>query len=344
MIRNRGKKKKSNSRESNPKETTNQNFSGFREKPKFDDARIKSNEGKINQFKIRHRKKMSNISSLTDKLPSHQHENVSKGKRSNNLRFKRPKNYLEKKLNKRKAMTTQEFKRPSFAPAAELKGNLSHKASQESKELNCLKPGGYCFEYHIKKETEQRVKNMILDSIRKKLKNVDLCSSMTKDDILHFKLDLDTKDTKHEEYPIATMRKMYQRTLDSKFKILNEVKIRRKEVNKRIETIRKKIKVNYMRLTKGKERYEQRLDENEWRRNQSQFKRRSHRNLEEDFLKLDPMRKDFRREREDERRYLDRNIFIGKRRGPDPQFRRIRPEKDSSESSQFIDPKNRKLF
>ena len=215
----------------------------------FHALQISPYKSDLNQFKLSSINRGQNPISGGNIPQNRQQVNVSGFKSPNRIRFHCRKSPIPPRIinSRYKPMNTDSQPKSPFP----LNPSNSYTQSQEPKKKRaCSQPGGLCFEYHLKQETENRIKQKILKSIRAKLKNVDLCQALEGDKELNFQLFMGTKDTIEKEGVGDQMREFYEQCLDSKFKLLDDFIIKRDQIQGEIESREKRIS-ELLRCLKG---------------------------------------------------------------------------------------------
>lgn len=112
----------------------------------------------------------------------------------------------------------------------------------------CRGPGGACFEFRLKEETERRIKAQILESVRKKLERVDLGRAIREERVLDFQIEMDSHWKAEDRSPVAKLHSFYRKKIDSKFKLLDGLEMQSRALEEKIRQTKRRIGAFYQRL------------------------------------------------------------------------------------------------
>ena len=120
--------------------------------------------------------------------------------------------------------------------------NLSKTRSQELKTIPR--------KFKLKYEREIMIKEKIVNTIRKRLEEIDLSKAIQQENVLNFKLEIEEKnEVKKKELLVPTkMKQFYENQIDSKFELLENFINQRQSLNEEIRSIKSTINTEYNEL------------------------------------------------------------------------------------------------
>lgn len=136
-------------------------------------------------------------------------------------------------------------------PASKRKHSRTRADAKGGPAQECWEPGGACFEFRLKRATELRIKESIIETVKRKLESVDILQAIRDEKVLNFKIQMEAPPHKSSRLsPIAQMNSHYRENLNSKFKILDSCEAQKRFLMGEIERMRRQIQLTMRELGK----------------------------------------------------------------------------------------------
>lgn len=115
----------------------------------------------------------------------------------------------------------------------------------------CWEPGGACFEFRLKRATQERIREKIIETVREKLESIDLFRAIREEKVLNFKIQMDApQKRKRRFFPMDQLNSHYSQNLNSKFELLKTCEARSKLLEKEIQEVNQQIRRTMDQLSK----------------------------------------------------------------------------------------------